>query len=155
VDEVVRHLADEDVATVLLGPGIAAIDRYTRRAGEEARGLPALVRARNDALAAEPRAQDPPRLVRADAKEFRVLAGGSNVDGGRGGLDVGIASQVTAVVKNLMNGIAVLTNEGVAPIIHAHPVLTAAAGCLERPAARVEEEALTPQRERLDCLLIG
>ena len=50
-----------------------------------------------------------------------------------------------------MERVAVAADVGPAPVVHAHPVLTAAAGQLERLAARVEEEDLAADRDRL-CL---
>ena len=41
VDEVAAHVADDRHAAVLLGPGVAAIDRHAGRAGEIAGGAAA------------------------------------------------------------------------------------------------------------------
>src|SRR5262249_19916064 len=88
IDQIAGHLADEDVAAILLGPGVAAIDRHAGSAGEEPGRLSALVRAGYLALGTEPRAEDAPGLVGTDAKQFRVLAGGRDVDGSRRRLHV-------------------------------------------------------------------
>src|SRR5439155_4458990 len=46
-------------------------------------------------------------------------------------------------------------DEGAAPVVHAHAVLAAAAGYLERFGARVKEEALAAYRNRPGILLAG
>src|SRR5262249_12072620 len=155
VDQIAGHLADEDVAAVLLGPGVTAIGSHAGGAGEEPGRLSALVRAGYLALGTEPRAEDAPGLVGTDAKQFRVLAGGRDVDGSRRRLHVGVARQVTAVVQEHVNGVAVLADEGAAPVVHAHAVLAAAAGHLERHPPWVEEETLTTNGDGLRVLLVG
>ena len=82
MDDVVRNVADEQVAAILRRKRVAAIDGHSGPAGEETRWQPALVGARDDPLAAEPGPKDPPRLDGADAMELGEFALGGNIHGG-------------------------------------------------------------------------
>ena len=72
-----------------------------------------------------------------------------------GACEVRVAGEVTAVVHHELERVAVAADVGPAPVVQAHPVLAAAAGQLERLAARVEEEAVAADRDRLAPRPVG
>ncbi len=74
MDEVVGHVADEQVAPELGRKGVATVNRHAGAAGEEARRRAPLVGAGDDPLAPQSRPQRPPRLDRADAVQLREFA---------------------------------------------------------------------------------
>src|SRR5262249_43957130 len=82
------------------------------------------------------------------------LAAWSDVDRRGRGLQVRVAGQVTAVVHHQMNRVAVAADKGPAPVVQAHAVLTAAAGQLEGPTARLQEQAVAAHRHRPGVFLV-
>ena len=72
-----------------------------------------------------------------------------------GARKIRVAGEVTAVVHHEVERIAVAADVGPAPVVPAHPVLAAATGQLERLAARVEDQAMTADRDGLRVRLIG
>ena len=93
MDDVVGHVADEQVAVKLGRKRVAAVDRHAGAAGEEARRRAPLVRAGHEPLAPQPRPQHPPRLDGADAVELGVLAGRGDVHRGGGAWRYGLRAR--------------------------------------------------------------
>ena len=131
IDEVVRHVADQQIAAILFRPRVAPVDRDAGRSGEKSKRRSTLGRPSKLSVLAEPRSQLPPRFVRADAKQPREFPRGSNVDGRGGGSGKRVTHQIAIVVHQHLSRHAVGAHELVPPIVHTQAVLTATTGQLE------------------------
>ena len=74
IDQVIGHVADQQVAMILLRPGIAAVDSDPSGTGKEAKRFTTLIGATKLACAAQLSSQGPPRFWWADPKEPSELA---------------------------------------------------------------------------------
>src|SRR5205823_3515878 len=87
--------------------------------------------------------------------QLRKLPLRRDVDGGGRRLHERITREITAVIHQEMNRIAVVADESTAPVVEAHAVLSAAAGQLEIAGARIEKEALAAHRHGPRVRLVG
>ena len=149
MDEVVGHLADEQVAAELGRVGVAAIDGHPGRAGEEARRRAPLVRARErspgSAAGSAGARQGSTGLRR---KSLVNLPAGATFTAAAGARRYGFRAMYRLSYITRWNG-SLLPQTYVRPqSSRRHPVLAAAAGQLERLVPRVEEEAIAAHRDR-------
>src|SRR5262249_34022881 len=84
-----------------------------------------------------------------------VITPRGDSDRGRRGLEIGIPGEVTAIIHDQEDRVVAGTDEGPAPVVHAHAVLPAAAGHLELLPARIDDETLTAHGDLLGILPLG
>ncbi len=155
MNDVVGHVAHEQVAVKFGRKSVAAVNRDPGRAREKARGRAPFVGPGHDALGTQPRPECAPGLDGAGAVKLGEFAGGGDVDCGRKRLEIGIASKVAAVVHDQRKRLAVGANVRAPPVVHAHAVLATAARQCKRLGPRVEQEALAADGHRLSLRFAG
>ncbi len=120
-DHVIRHFAEEQIAAVWLGIGVAAIDGHAAGGGQitGADQFTPGIRLADGRPALGP--QHAPGLRRADAVNGdRVAAGGGVVQGSRCG-KVGISFEVSGGKDDVLGRVADVAEEPVAPVIERVP----------------------------------
>ena len=140
VHEIAADVADKHLATILLGPGMSAINHDASRAGEISRWLSApFDRSRHFACHAQLGTQHSPRLDGARAKNGCLRSIGGDAFA-RGRLHQRIAAKVALFHQHRLQMIAIGTNEFVPPIVERESVLPAAASCYDLQCPRIEGE---------------
>ena len=150
INQIVGHVADQQVSSILFRPGITTVDRDARRASEKSKRSTAFVRASKLPFLTESSAQNPPGFAGADAEQFCVLAVGSDVDSCGRSFDVRIPRHIPIVIHQRLSRNAVRADKLPAPVIDAESVLAAAAGQLElSERSRIKNESAPAYRDWL------
>src|SRR5207237_9578621 len=134
------------VLAKILRKRVAAINRDAGRSAKIAGGPAAAFDGAGKETRHTPaRANDAPRLVRADAINLRCRAVGGDIQRGRRQREEWISRGVTVLIHHLPNVRAVAANEFAPAIVEAQTVLASAALKTHRQGARVEGKIMTAQ----------
>ena len=149
MNQVAPSVGDESVAAVPAWPSVPVVNRHAGCRREITGRTPAALHRPGHLLGNAPaRADDPPRLVRAEPKHRCRGAVHRDVHQRRLGHEVRIRAGVALLVHHLLNVMAVAADELPPGRVEVHPVLRAAVLQTKLKRARVEGEIRAHERNR-------